>query len=154
METTYLFTADITNSPLFPNITRKISFLSHPEYEMNARKIVKTELVIRHFDGEEIMDLNKSIVLYTDGEGGARIPIDIDIDIDGNIIGYNSLPLLTDLDWYIHWLQSDKGMLSMFKLIAKQYDVRQYDVRGVDVGPYSPDAKYTLYDLKYFGIIK
>lgn len=151
---TYIFTENITNSPIYPNITRKISFLSHPEYEMNVRKIVKTELVIRHFDGDEITTLNKSVIMYTDGEGGARIPIDLDIDVNGNIIGTDSTPLLTDLEWYIHWLQADKGMLSMFKLIAKQYDMKIYDVNGVEVGYGSPDAKYTLFDLKYFGMVK
>lgn len=150
METNYLFTENITNSPHFPNITRKISFLSHPVYEINSR-LVKTELIIRHFDTEEIPDLNRGIVLVTDN-AGPYLPIGMDIDGNGNIIGLDTLPIVSGIEWFIHWLQVDKGMFSMFKLITKLYDIRQYDKAGNDVGPYSPEAYYTFFDLKYFGL--
>lgn len=150
----YLFTEDISNSPIYPNITRKISFLSHPEYEINVRKSVKTELVIRHFDGLEIESLNKSIIMYSDETGIVHYPIDLDIDENGNITGLDSTPLLNDFEWFVHWLQTDRGMLSMFRLIVKLFNVKEYDINGNNVGYGSPEAIYTFLDLKYFGIIK
>jgi hypothetical protein len=150
-EINYIFTEDISNSPLYPNITRKISFNSHTEYELNNRQIIKTELVIRHFDSIEIPELNRSIILVTDGSG-LLYPIGLDIDLNDDIIGLDSTPLITDLEWFINWLQNDKGMLSMFKLISKLHNIIKYDTNGNDVGINSPDAKYTYFDCKYLKI--
>lgn len=144
----YIFTADISNSPLYPDIARKVSYMDYPVHNLYGdNKKVINQFMIRHFNGGvEIEALNKNIVLTADGQGGNTYPIDLDLTAEG-LTGFDST-MVTDIEFYINWLQTDKGLNKLFKLIAILHDIKKYDEQGIE----SETGIYTFFDCRYLGI--
>ena len=145
---TYLYSKKITNSPLYHHIDREAAFSSYPEIQSSLGAI-RSEVIIRHFDNLEIHELIKGILLTQND--GAIYPIDLAIQ-SNNLIGLDSLPLVSYYEWFSNWVTLDKGMTSMFKTIVLFHNELTYDNMGNYLGLGIPESIYTFFDCKYFGL--
>jgi hypothetical protein len=159
MAINYIFSYPISNHPQASAITRTMTFIRFNLFDLDGIHAITAEFKLNHFALDytggtySLESLNKNIQFFINDQGGLTNPIDLDIDVQGNLVGMDS-ELVDDIDFAVNWFGSNKGMLTFFQLAILKFDQKIYAIDGTPcdtINNLSPI--YSLIDLKYFGIV-
>ena len=151
------FIKEISDQPI-TGIKRQVKFLRFDKFDLNdSVPLIKAEFAIMHsINGISLNQLDKSIFLTADGN--SMLPIDLDLDNDGNLSGYES-EIVDDMTFTTNWLWNNKGLKGLYDLMFYLKDIKKYNGEGIEYDPNDVEHNqdhfiYSYIDLKYSGVFK